>query len=51
MLTKRATADISFFSQVFSAISLQFTLEVCVAAENRKNKLQFFILGIRNHPR
>jgi len=31
------------------AISTQFTLKMCVAAENRKNSLKTLILGVQGH--
>jgi len=33
------------------AISAQFTLEMCIAARNRKNSLKPFILGVQGHSR
>jgi len=34
-----------------SAISAQFTLEMCAAAENCKKTLQFSIMVLQGHPR
>ena len=49
MLTKRSKAYSSFCSQTVSlspAISLQFILKVCAAAENRRNQQKPLILEV-----